>query len=112
MAVLNGKIRVALNGYGVIGKRVANAVSCQDDMELIGIADIAADWRLRSAAQKGFKLFASLESSADAMCKASFEVAGTLDTLVGGADIIIDCTKRIGAKNEMSELRQLLPRMP
>jgi glyceraldehyde-3-phosphate dehydrogenase (NAD(P)) len=100
MAGQNGKIRVALNGYGVIGKRVADAVACQDDMEFIGIADIATDWRLRTAAQKGFKLFASLESSADAMRKAGFEVAGTLDTLVGGADIVVDCTpKRIGAKN-------------
>ncbi|MEO7989303.1 MAG: hypothetical protein ABI663_07165 [Chryseolinea sp.] len=28
------KIRVAVNGYGVIGKRVADAVTLQDDMEL------------------------------------------------------------------------------
>jgi len=28
---------VAVNGYGVIGKRVADAVALQDDMELIGI---------------------------------------------------------------------------
>ena len=100
MAGQNGKIRVALNGYGVIGKRVADAVACQDDMELVGIADIATDWRLRVAAQKGFKLFASLESSVDAMRKAGFEVAGTLDALLGDADIVVDCTpKRIGAKN-------------
>jgi hypothetical protein len=26
------KIRLAINGYGVIGKRVADAVVCQDDM--------------------------------------------------------------------------------
>ena len=30
------KIKVAVNGYGVIGKRVANAVTLQDDMELMG----------------------------------------------------------------------------
>ena len=41
-------IRVAVNGYGVIGKRVADAVTLQDDMQLAGIADTAADWRLRS----------------------------------------------------------------
>lgn len=100
MAPQNGKIRVALNGYGVIGKRVADAVACQDDMELVGIADIAIDWRLRVATQKGFKLFASLDSGIDAMRKAGFEVAGSLDALLNEADIIIDCTpKRIGAKN-------------
>lgn len=93
------RIRVALNGYGVIGKRVADAVACQDDMVLVGIADIATDWRLRIAAQKGFKLFAPV-GSADAMRKAGFEIAGTLDVLLGEVDIVVDCTpKRIGAQN-------------
>lgn len=32
------KLRVAVNGYGVIGKRVADAVAAQDDMEIVGIA--------------------------------------------------------------------------
>jgi hypothetical protein len=31
----------ALNGYGVIGKRIADAVNLQDDMELIGVNDVA-----------------------------------------------------------------------
>jgi glyceraldehyde-3-phosphate dehydrogenase (NAD(P)) len=100
MAQGDGKIRVALNGYGVIGKRVADAVACQDDMELVGIADVATDWRLRTATQKGFKLFASVESSVDAMRKAGLPIAGMLDALLGEADVIVDCTpKPIGAKN-------------
>ena len=31
-----GQIKVAVNGYGVIGKRVADAVAVQADMDLIG----------------------------------------------------------------------------
>lgn len=49
MATQQRKIRVALNGYGVIGKRVADAVASQGDMELVGIADIEIDWRKRTA---------------------------------------------------------------
>ena len=30
-------IKVAINGYGTIGKRVADAVDAQDDMEIIGV---------------------------------------------------------------------------
>ena len=30
-------IKVGINGYGTIGKRVAEAVTLQDDMEIIGI---------------------------------------------------------------------------
>ena len=34
-------IRVAVNGYGVIGKRVAQAVAVQKDMAVAGVADVA-----------------------------------------------------------------------
>ncbi len=30
------KLRVAVNGYGVIGKRVADAVALQPDMQIVG----------------------------------------------------------------------------
>ena len=101
MAAEQGKkIRVALNGYGVIGKRVADAVARQDDMELIGIADIETDWRMRTALGKGFRLFASLEDRVDAMRKAGLDISGVLDDLLQDADLVVDCTpKRIGAKN-------------
>ena len=29
--------RVAINGFGTIGKRVADAVDAQDDMEIVGV---------------------------------------------------------------------------
>ena len=31
----NATVRVGVVGYGVIGKRVAGAVACQEDMELL-----------------------------------------------------------------------------
>lgn len=40
------RIRVAVNGYGVLGKRVADTVLRQSDIELAGIADITKDWRI------------------------------------------------------------------
>jgi glyceraldehyde-3-phosphate dehydrogenase (NAD(P)) len=42
------KIRVAVNGYGVIGKRVAAAVALQEDMSLAGVSDVVTDWRARA----------------------------------------------------------------
>jgi deoxyribose-phosphate aldolase len=38
----NHKVRVAVDGYGVIGKRVADAVRQQPDMELVGVGDVAS----------------------------------------------------------------------
>ena len=96
----SGKIRVALNGYGVIGKRVAAAVSQQDDMTLVGVADVSTDWRLRVAAQKGFRLFGAVADAADAMRRAGLPVAGELVDLVKAVDVVVDCTpKGTGAAN-------------
>lgn len=94
------KIRVAVNGYGVIGKRVADAVAQQKDMSLAGVADISVDWRPRMATRKGFRLFGATGGSTDAMREAGMTPAGTLEDLLGEADIVVDCTpKRVAAKN-------------
>ena len=94
------KIRVAVNGYGVIGKRVADAVAAQDDMALVGVADIGVDWRLRMAARRGFPLYASAEDRVAPMREAGLDLAGTLDELLDEADVVVDCTpKKVAAKN-------------
>jgi len=94
------KIRVAVNGYGVIGKRVADAVAAQDDMELIGVADISVDWRPRMAIQKGFRLYGATLEHAQAMRKTGLDVVGNLDDLLAASELVVDCTpKRIAAVN-------------
>lgn len=100
-------IRVAVNGYGVIGKRVADAVALQEDMQLAGVADVAADWRPRAALERGFPLFGATPEAAEAMRAAGLQVAGTLEQLLAQADVVVDCTpKRIAAKN-VETYRQL-----
>ncbi|MDP2317206.1 MAG: type II glyceraldehyde-3-phosphate dehydrogenase [Pseudomonadota bacterium] len=95
------KVRVAVNGYGVIGKRVADAVVAQDDMELVGVADIAPDYRLRVAAERGYPIFASVEDRRAALEAAGLQVCGSFDDLLGAADIVVDCTpKKVGASNK------------
>lgn len=93
-------IRVAVNGYGVIGKRVAEAVAVQPDMVLAGVADVVSDWRARMPAAKGFALYAADPASAAGMEAAGIAVTGGLDDLLAAADVVVDCTpKRIAAAN-------------
>jgi glyceraldehyde-3-phosphate dehydrogenase (NAD(P)) len=93
-------IRVAVNGYGVIGKRVAAAVTLQEDMSLAGVSDVVTDWRAHMVTRSGFSLFGATTEHADAMRSAGLTVTGTLDELLGHADVVVDCTpKRIAAKN-------------
>lgn len=94
------RVRVGVNGYGVIGKRVAAAVAQQDDMSLAGVSDVVTDWRAHMVVRTGFRLFGATKEHVAAMGKARLDVAGTLDDLLGQVDVIVDCTpKRIAAQN-------------
>ena len=46
-------INVAINGYGVIGRRLADIVTIQPDMKLVGITKVHPDYKVNSAVQKG-----------------------------------------------------------
>ncbi len=94
------QIRVAVNGYGVIGKRVAAAVALQDDMMLVGVADLSADWRLRVAADQGVPVYAAAPDAVEAMGAARIDVRGALGDLLGSTDVVVDCTpKNVAAAN-------------
>lgn len=97
----NRKTRVGVNGYGVIGKRVADAVVLQDDMELAGVADVARDYRIRVAAERGYPIYAALPHMRFSMEEAGIPVVGTLDDLLREVDVMVDCTpKGIGSSNK------------
>jgi glyceraldehyde-3-phosphate dehydrogenase (NAD(P)) len=94
------KIKVAINGYGVIGKRVADAVSLQDDMELAGVCDVITDWRIRIAERNEYPVFAFDEGNQNNMKEAGINVQGDLVHLLETSDIVVDCTpKKIAAQN-------------
>ena len=92
-----GKIRVGINGYGVIGKRVADAVALQDDMEVAGVTFNHLDYRIRVADEKGYPVYAC---STDYL-QGDIPVQGTLDDLISRVDVMVDCTaKGVAATNK------------
>lgn len=96
----DGKIRVGINGYGVIGRRVCDAVQSQKDMRLIGIADVAADIRVHMALRQTVSLYASSEEAYEQMKKSQIPVSGAINKLLEQVDVIVDCTpKGKGAEN-------------
>jgi glyceraldehyde-3-phosphate dehydrogenase (NAD(P)) len=95
------KVKVAVNGYGVIGKRVADAVALQADMELVGVADVASDYRIRVAVERGYAVFASDLTARLEMQASGIPVAGSLDDLLGMVDVVADCApKKLAAANK------------
>jgi glyceraldehyde-3-phosphate dehydrogenase (NAD(P)) len=85
------KIRVGVNGFGTIGKRVATAVSAQDDMELVGVTKTRPSFEAVSAVNKGYGLYVPADN-VKAFKDAGIEVKGTIDDLLKSVDIIVDCT--------------------
>ncbi len=51
------RVRVAINGFGTIDKRVADAVPKQPDMELAGVAKARPSYEARRAMEKGYPLY-------------------------------------------------------
>lgn len=94
------KVKVAINGYGTIGKRVADAVTLQDDMEIIGISKTKPNFETQIAVKKGFDVYAPAEK-VEGMEKGGIEIAGTVDDMINEADLVVDCTPGgVGEKNK------------
>src|SRR5213592_1689599 len=84
--------KIAINGYGTIGKRVADAVAAQDDMRVAGVAKTKPDFEAKLAIRKGYPLYAPNADVASKFEKAGVKTAGTLEDLAKAADLVVDCT--------------------
>ena len=84
-------VKVGINGYGTIGKRVADAVTKMPDMELVGVAKIKPDYGALIARSKGYGLY-TLSDRLDLFRKKGIEIDGTTEDLLSEIDIIIDTT--------------------
>lgn len=90
---------VGINGYGTIGKRVADAVRAQPDMEIAGVVKTSPDYVAEGAIEAGYDLY-TVEGSADAFAGAGLEISGTVDELTTESDVIVDATPGgIGEQN-------------
>jgi len=93
-------ISVAINGYGTIGKRVADAVAAQNDMKVAGVSKTKPDFEARVAIEKGYELYVSIPEREKLFDDAGIPVSGTVEDMLDEADIVVDATPEgIGAKN-------------
>ena len=64
-----GKVKVGVAGFGVIGQRLADGAARQEDMELVGVADVAPTLPVRALAESGmpYRMFAAAPGAAEAL---------------------------------------------
>ena len=93
-------IKVAVNGYGTIGKRVADAVTAQPDMEVVGVSKTSVSADAYIAKKRGYPLYIADIGKKAAFEKAGIEIAGDVEAMFKAADIIVDATPGgVGEKN-------------
>ncbi|MDY6765946.1 MAG: type II glyceraldehyde-3-phosphate dehydrogenase [Candidatus Nanohaloarchaea archaeon] len=101
---------IAVNGIGTIGKRVARAIQHQPDMELAGIADVAATGELRTVAQDGplqdAPLYGATEEGMETLRNAGFDVAGSLEGVLDDVHLVVDATPKGVDEQNKQELYQ------
>ncbi|WP_338600663.1 phosphorylating glyceraldehyde-3-phosphate dehydrogenase [Sulfolobus tengchongensis] len=91
-------ISVAVNGYGTIGKRVADAIVKQPDMRLIGVVKTSPNYEALMAHRKGIKIYVP-QQSIKKFDEAGIPIAGTVEELIKTADIVVDATPNgVGAQ--------------
>ncbi len=106
------KTKVAVAGYGVIGQRLADGVFLQDDMELVGVADVAPTLAIRALAERGmpYKVYAAIDEAAPVLSEAGIPVSGNFDDLLSQVDIVLDAAAAgIGKKNKDLYIKHNLP---
>ncbi|KYK28605.1 MAG: glyceraldehyde-3-phosphate dehydrogenase [Candidatus Proteinoplasmatales archaeon SG8-5] len=96
-------VKVAINGYGTIGKRVADAVTQQDDMEIIGVVKRRPTFEAKDAMRLGFPFYAADEEFIPDLEKAGIKVGGVLTELLEKSDIVMDCTPKKAGYKELYE---------
>ena len=95
-------VKVAINGFGTIGKRVADAVDAQDDMKVIGVTKTSPSFGCELAAKKNFPLYCTFDEKEriESFAERGFSCEGGISDLLEVADVVIDCSPgKMGAEN-------------
>lgn len=102
-------IKVGVAGYGTIGQRLADGVAAQEDMELVGIADLAPTLSLKALNEKGmignnnvkYNLYLVEGADKSAFDEAGIPVAGSFEGLCKSVDVMLDSSPNgVGASNK------------
>ncbi len=85
-------LAIGVNGYGTIGKRVADAVAAQPDMEVAGVVKTRPNHEAANAHDRGYPVYTIDDERRERFASADIPTAGLVEDLVATSDIIVDAT--------------------
>lgn len=95
-------VKVGVVGFGVIGQRLADGVSLQKDMELVGVCDVSPTLSIRALKESGMKynLFSGAKDIGP-FSELNIPISGSFEDLVQECDVLLDAAPGgIGAVNK------------
>lgn len=98
---MNEKIPIAIVGFGSQGRRTTQAISQQDDMEIIGVALSQPDLSAHLAFQIGYPIFSMDLQDRAVFKKAGILCEGAIKALLPKVKAVVDCTPAgVGKQNK------------
>ena len=93
--------KVFINGYGIIGSRLASAISKDNETKLVGIAKYSPDEKTLDAVNRGYRVFVP-NKLITLFKKNNFDIAGSIEEAVAQSDLVIDASSEgNGYKNKI-----------
>lgn len=95
-------VRVFINGYGNIGRRVASAFSHDKDIQFVGIGKYSIDEKLDEAIAKKFPVYVPEEKMPEFTQK-GYDISGAISDAIKRSDLVIDAAKEgLGFRNKVN----------
>jgi glyceraldehyde-3-phosphate dehydrogenase (NAD(P)) len=88
-------VKVFINGYGNIGRRLASALASDKEVQFIGVAKYTIDDKVKEALDNRYSVYVP-KGSLHSFQQKGFGVAGTVEEAVEKSDIVIDAAKEGG----------------
>ncbi len=93
-------VRVGVNGFGTIGKRVAAAIAKQPDMTLVGVAKTHPSFEAREALRSGYRLYVTGTGDLAAFDRVGLRTAGRVEEMLHDVDVVVDAAPdKVGQEN-------------
>ncbi len=85
-------VRVFINGYGNIGRRLASAFSHDKEIQFVGIGKYSIDNKVDEAFSKKFPVYVPVEKVSEFKGK-GYDISGTISDAIKESDLVIDAAK-------------------
>ena len=96
-------VRVFINGYGNIGRRLAAVLSSDKEVQFIGIAKYTADDKANDAMDNGFDIYVP-DGMVNQFKEKGYDVTGVISQAIRGSDLVVDAAKEGGGYDNKKKL--------